>query len=641
MEEKKVARLKRNIEKPPPAIRRRRFVFLSLLLLVTAGVVWLLSGREQKDVSPSLGPLTVVPLPVRPVSPYLNVGPDAHYVGTQRCAECHADQHASFLRTAHSQSISEVDPAREPPDGKFDHVASGRRYQVFRRDGKLRHRESLLLDDGSELDLCDYPLKYLVGSGRFARSYVIEDAGFLVESPVTWYASLGKWAMSPGYDIPAHNAFHRTIEHACVFCHVGAVSIVNNNEQRVQLHETAIGCERCHGPGSLHAARWSSTSEEMGADGDFTIVNPRRLPRELAEAVCHQCHMSGEVQIAVRGRQLADYRPGLLWQDFIVDYGYETTSTDMTVVGHAAQMRQSRCYQASETLTCTTCHDPHVVREPAPLAEHHRATCLSCHSPLSCGVELVERTTRNGNDCAGCHMPRGKTDVPHVAFTHHRIGIHEPSAEAEKTDSDGWRPLVALLDIAHLAKVDRNRALGLAYIQYSRDHDHDESSQPYLTEARPLIASCLAEGLIDAPIALAQAELASLAGDVASAERWARTTLTASDLKSTERAAALRLLVGIALQNNRIAEATSYLTELTRLRRDPRDWVLLGVCRQRAGDIAAAVSAFERLLQIDPAQPETYQLLAPLYRAQNKPELENWCRQQTQLIQRTRRTSSE
>ena len=29
------------------------------------------------------------------------------------------------------------------------------------------------------------------------------------------------------------------------------------------------------------------------------------------------------------------------------------------------------------------------------------------------------------NDCVQCHMPHSPTDIPHLAFTHHRIGIYD------------------------------------------------------------------------------------------------------------------------------------------------------------------------------------------------------------------------
>ena len=66
------------------------------------------------------------PLPPYSESHFLNTGPDAQYVGTAACAECHHENHRSYLLTDHSRSLADVSPAAEPPDGSFYHQASGR-----------------------------------------------------------------------------------------------------------------------------------------------------------------------------------------------------------------------------------------------------------------------------------------------------------------------------------------------------------------------------------------------------------------------------------------------------------------------------------------------------------------------------------
>ena len=141
------------------------------------------------------------------------------------------------------------------------------------------------------------------------------------------------------------------------------------NEYDVEVIEPAIGCERCHGPGELHVAwhegalpnLYSDAGRSTPAEGakDNTIVNPARLSRELSEAVCQQCHLQGDVQVTVRGRRHDSFRPGFPLSDFRHEYRL-FASSDMTVVGHVEQMQQSRCYTESDSLTCTTCHDPHV-----------------------------------------------------------------------------------------------------------------------------------------------------------------------------------------------------------------------------------------------------------------------------------------
>ena len=152
------------------------------------------------------------------------------------------------------RSFSLVDLAREPSDGTFNHEPSRRRLRSYRASGQLRHSESLLLADGNELGLYDRPLKYLVGSGRFARTYLAEVDGRLVESPLSWYSSLQAWRMSPGYDLPRHSSFRRDVDADCLYCHVGRAENMPGSLSRLEIREPAIGCERCHGPASLHVS---------------------------------------------------------------------------------------------------------------------------------------------------------------------------------------------------------------------------------------------------------------------------------------------------------------------------------------------------------------------------------------------------
>src|SRR6185503_537790 len=109
---------------------------------------------------------------------------------------------------------------------------------------------------------------------------------------------------------------------------------------------------------------------------DHTIVNPVHLPRELAEAVCQQCHLQSDAASLARGRKRTDFRPGLPLQDFKHDYRQESSNPAMTVVGHVEQLHLSRCYQAAPTLTCLTCHDPHGSARTKESPPREQAVCL-------------------------------------------------------------------------------------------------------------------------------------------------------------------------------------------------------------------------------------------------------------------------
>src|SRR5262249_20665908 len=153
-------------------------------------------------------------------------------------------------------------------------------------------------------------IKYRIGSGNVAHTYVAEDDGFLVESPVTWYANRRMWDMSPGFDKAKHSSFQRAVNQECLYCHTGRVTCIDSSRERLAIHELAIGCERCHGPGSLHVARHARAGSALDSPDD-TIVNPKRLDRELGEAICQQCHLLGDARVTLRGRQPDGFRPGL------------------------------------------------------------------------------------------------------------------------------------------------------------------------------------------------------------------------------------------------------------------------------------------------------------------------------------------
>ncbi|MBW3539736.1 MAG: hypothetical protein KY476_05650 [Planctomycetes bacterium] len=347
-----------------------------------------------------------------------------------------------------ARSTREFDVAEAPPDGSFAHSLSGRQYSVYRKEGRLWHREELSAGDGADdgLLLNEHPLKYVVGSGSSFAIYLAEIDGFLVESPITWYADKPGWDVSPGYDVPVSPGFERAVTEVCLMCHTGQAQAVEGSWHRMHISEPSIGCERCHGPGALHVARWDGRLDEaefVGDRFDRTIVNPKDLSRDLADAVCHRCHLTTKAYVTARGRDMSQFRPGLPREAFREFYHFRGPIGTSGAVGHSEQMFFSRCYRESESLACITCHNPHDTGTAEESAARYRAVCGDCHAADACGVAAEVRAAQSpANDCLVCHMPRVPTDVLHVAMTQHRIGIH-PAAAAESSAGSSDDPGVA------------------------------------------------------------------------------------------------------------------------------------------------------------------------------------------------------
>jgi hypothetical protein len=590
--------------------RTLRWCLLLAAVLAMTGAalaVWLVPKREE-PVTPARDAFAVPPYSA---TPYLNTAA-AHYIGIEACAQCHKGRHDSYLLTTHSRALADLDPAVEPPDGAFEHMPSGRTYRVYRRDGQFRHEEVLRGADGTEIARIDVPIRYLIGSGQFARSYLVEIDGFLHESPITWYTSRKQWAMSPGYDGPHHWGFERSTESSCLICHAGRFD-AGGTLHRITFREKPIGCESCHGPGSLHQALHQSGTTTPPSP-DYTIVNPGKLSRPLQEAVCATCHLNGPAVVLRRGRPLDGFRPGMPLADHRIDYRYDAGGEQMTVVGHFEQLWRSACYQKSPEMSCLTCHDLHARQKPADPVAFYRQKCLDCHSVEACKLPSAQRRKQDATDnCMTCHMPRGDTEIPHIAFTHHRIGRHAPGDKAAPTVPTRVPDLVPIAAIDQQPDWERQRNLGLAYLQASMGEFHRDFGQIFRLRARQKLEAVYNAGLREGDVAVGLAET-YWGQDSERVHAYAQAAVEAGDLSIKGRARALFLLASTELQDAHYASAAGHFEELVRLRRFAEDWRLLGLTYLQQSQLPRALTALQQAQVIRPYRHTTHQALADVYR---------------------------
>jgi Cytochrome c554 and c-prime len=608
---------------PPAGLAR----LLVVAALVGAGVVWAVSSWPKPAPSPPVEPEPVFPLTPVASSPYLNTGPEAHYVGSETCRSCHPDRHESFRRTGMGRSMATVDLAREPADAVYDYAPSKRCYQVARKDGQLWHRE-LLLDVSPEVVLSEYPLKYVVGSGRHSLTYLCEVDGFLVESPATWYTSRKDWDMSPGYKGPDQIGFERAVGEGCLNCHAGRAEAVGGSLHKMKVIEAAIGCERCHGPGSLHAERHRDRGRPapVRREADLTIVNPARLPRDLAESICQQCHLRPTAVVVARGRSASEFRPGLPLSDFLHAYQVESENSSMTVVGHVEQMHLSRCYQRSDRLTCLTCHDPHGEPRAEERVDYYRSACQGCHQPEHCKVSDARRKKESPeNDCVQCHMPRSPTEIPHLAFTHHRIAVHDRAPAAGGSGRAGGAEIVPFADLFRFSDTDRKRSAGLGYLEAANRERDTRRADYHRGRAFELLDGVRSAGLRDpfADTALARLRFDTRMGEVLPLADGA---LARPELVGQERCNALFLRADALAADGRNEEAAATLRELTALRRHSVDWLLLADCERALGRPDAWAEALVRAARINPRLWKVHQALADHYQRKGDAEKAAWHR---------------
>jgi hypothetical protein len=425
--------------------------------------------------------------------PFRNVDPSVRYVPDGHCADCHRKKAQSYREHPMGRSLWPVEQAPTPPEDSrhnnpFD--ALGSRFLVGREGDRIWHRRTRLDPDGRPAAEREWDVHYVIGSGARGHSYVTNQDGYLFQTPISWFSQKEKekWDLSPGFGPALLTG--RAVLPECLFCHANRANHVEGSVNRYTepvFDGHAIGCQRCHGPGELHAQ-----------SGDpLDIVNPRRLEPPLRDAVCEQCHLVGQTRIVRRGRELYDFRPGmpleLFWSAFVRS---SDAGEGQKAVGQVEQMYQSRCFQGggdTERLGCISCHDPHEHVPPARRVAHYRERCLTCHQRRGCSLPVEERVRRTAEDsCIDCHMPRyGAADIPHTASTDHRIlrgGKAPPRGEKRPAAGDGFSVVSFYRERKGVEEEDE-RDLAVALVKLTLQGD--TASSRIMERILPLLESAL------------------------------------------------------------------------------------------------------------------------------------------------------
>jgi Flp pilus assembly protein TadD len=267
----------------------------------------------------------------------------------------------------------------------------------------------------------------VVGSGRRGQTFLFWKDSSLFELPVTYWSAIKCWINSPGY--PDDNArFDKPIVPRCLECHgtyFEAMSGTWNSYKKDSL-VLGISCETCHGPGKEHIA-----AAETGSD-DLHIVKLRSLSRPRQMDVCALCHAGAGTEIA----PALSFKPGKDLSNYLT-VSAASPSGGIDVHGNQVEaLEASQCWQSSQKLTCTTCHDVHRTRVDPEL---YSRLCLECHTTPACGA-YHKGGAVIGTRCISCHMPlqqsealvsitQGKDIRPTIR--NHRIDVYpsQPTTE--------------------------------------------------------------------------------------------------------------------------------------------------------------------------------------------------------------------
>lgn len=405
-------------------------------------------------------------------TPFRNVRPGVKYLGDASCTGCHGDIDRAYH--AHPMGRSTEPTARASQLERYDSAARNPftagpyELRVEKTPTGVVHHVRAKDSDGNPLPEYVVTADLAIGSGTRGRSYLTLEHGAAWETPISWFTHGARWDVSPGFDLG--NGGRRAIGTDCLYCHINQADTLpgatNRYREPMLTVQTSIGCERCHGPGELHVAERKTGQGHAGVD--TSIVNPKHLAPDLRAAICAQCHLQGQERILRRGRELAEFRPGLPLDLFLTVFVRHPDLVDARrSVGQFEQMERSKCFTASKgQLGCTTCHDPHTMPTLVTRDAFYRGRCATCHNPAAnreCSAPLADRTAK-ADSCTACHMPRGdSSNIAHASVTDHRIPRRPAPEPPPRGLPPGAVPLVPFPTGPHQPPAaEQERDLGIA-----------------------------------------------------------------------------------------------------------------------------------------------------------------------------------
>jgi len=274
----------------------------------------------------------------------------AEYIGSQICSGCHPEISAAVNKTGHPWNQVKVVDGKSPtyPFTRISEPPSGYTWSDISYVIGGFNWKALFVDKNG------YIITYapgMSGSTDYLNQWNIVNK--LLGKDAGWVS------YKPGTD---------KLPNDCGVCHSTGYSAWPTDSHQDDLpgiigtwKEPGVQCERCHGPGSLHAS------------------NPQgiRMLVDRSSQACLTCHIRDSEMVITNG--LIDHTKA---------FG------DLSAGKHI-------------TLDCVDCHDPHmgVVQLRQSQRPTTRTTCADCHwqqasyqkNKIHVGMQLA---------CIECHMPR-------------------------------------------------------------------------------------------------------------------------------------------------------------------------------------------------------------------------------------------
>ncbi|MCK5251586.1 MAG: ammonia-forming cytochrome c nitrite reductase subunit c552 [Thermoplasmata archaeon] len=372
----------------------------------------------------------------------------ATFEGSEKCGDCHSDEYDEWADTLHPKKIQVAtdDTVVAPWDIDVTiPVADGVDATITLMKNSTGYWASL-----DDTDNHTYRADYVLGGFGWKQRFVTQIANSKYILPIQWNLETEGWVAyhaSDWYDTTTGEAkmiaISQSWDRRCAGCHATGVEVEFNDtsgEWTATYSELGIGCEGCHGPGSLHV---DPPDGEERAD---YIWNP------VASSACGNCHVRG-ASVELVGGKTTGYpmmdghaiRPG----DDLADYyamgaGYHGDGE--TSAKHHQQYVDFETHPHSDALSTIKEND------------HGGDSCLQCHSTdYRLADEDDKPTLENATldiECGACHAPHG-SDIDHdlripqdeICTQCHLTGDTQPGSSPHHSQKELLEGTITISDI--------------------------------------------------------------------------------------------------------------------------------------------------------------------------------------------------
>src|SRR5215831_15977658 len=596
----------------------------------------------------------------------------ASFVGSSACSTCHAKEYEAWRGSQHRAAMQEA--SDQTVLGNFNAARfsyAGVTSTFFKRDGKF-----FVKTDGPDGKLADFQVRYTFGVEPLQQYLIEMPDGRLQALSIAWDVNKKRWFhMYPKERINHTDELHwarpaQNWNFMCADCHSTELRKnydAGTNRFQTRWSEISVGCEACHGPGSLHVA-WAGTrrdgKSDDGANKGLTArlderrgvtwthapssetasrSKPRTTERDIE--VCAQCH-ARRAQIGegyTAGKPLLDYyRPALLTSPL-----YHADGQQRGEVYDWGSFLQSKMYSAG--VTCSDCHEPHsgklraegnavcgqchnAAKFDAPAHHHHSAgsvgaKCVNCHMPTttymvidprhdhSLRIPRPDQSVQLGtpNACNACHANRdAKWAAAQVKtwFGHDPQGYQRFAGAFAKANAGAVGAAVDLRGVAGDAGASAiARATALSEIDANANSTTLDIVVKGLRDPSPLVRLGALDALAVAPPELRLRYAVPLLSD----------PLKAIRIEAASVLAGVPLTSASAEQRAAFDRAAAEYVESQRFNADRAEArVNLGTFEAERGDVGRAEQDLKAAIALEPAYVPAYVNLADLYRARGQ-----------------------